>query len=345
MNLYQQEISETITTDKIFTEGKLNNKTILLSGATGSVGQCLIDMIEAHNNLPTTNADEKIKVIGLSRHPKKSGTPNVVYEQADVNEPIPDFGSVDYVIHAASNTHPAQYAKEPINTLLAGVLGTKNMLDYAVNNKAKRFCLLSSVEIYGENRGDKEAFDEDYLGYINCNTTRASYPEGKRAGEALCNGYLAEYEMDFVIARLSRLYGTTMLKSDSKVVASLLKDAKAGRQIELKSDGLQQFSYTFITDAVRGILYSLLYGKTGEAYNISDKKSVVTLRYIANHIATKNGGQVIYSIPSGSEAAGFSGARKSIMDSKKLESIGWETHVDMEKGLDHLLDIGWPKEM
>ena len=46
--------------------------------------------------------------------------------------------------------------------------------------------------IYGENRGDVDKFDEAYLGYIDCNTTRAGYLEGKRLGESLCNAFASQ---------------------------------------------------------------------------------------------------------------------------------------------------------
>lgn len=79
------------------------------------------------------------------------------------------------------------------------------------------------MEIYGENRGDTDRFREDYLGYLDCNTLRAGYPESKRAGEALCNAYYQAHHLDFAIPRLSRVYGPTMLSSDSKAIARFIK--------------------------------------------------------------------------------------------------------------------------
>ena len=77
---------------------------------------------------------------------------------------------------------------------MANILGTNSLLKLAVTLKA-RFLLLSSVEIYGENRGDTERFEEGYCGYIDCNTLRAGYPESKRAGEALCQAYIKQKEI------------------------------------------------------------------------------------------------------------------------------------------------------
>ena len=66
----------------------------------------------------------------------------------------------DYIIHAASNTHPIDYSLDPIGTISSNVIGTNNLLEYGVKHNCNRFVFLSSVEIYGENRGDIEKFDE-----------------------------------------------------------------------------------------------------------------------------------------------------------------------------------------
>ena len=109
------------------------------------------------------------------------------------------------------------------------------MLDYAVAANAERFLFTSSVEIYGENKGDTERFKEDYLGYIDCNTLRAGYPESKRAGEALCQAYLKQKKLDIVIPRLARTYGPSLLKTDTKAISQFIKNAVANEDIILKS--------------------------------------------------------------------------------------------------------------
>ena len=131
----------------------------------------------------------------------------------------------DYIIHGASNTHPKLYSLDPVGTINTNVIGLNNILKYSTKYKTRRILMMSSVEIYGENKGDTELFDENYLGYINCNTVRAGYPESKRLCEALCQSYISQYGLDIVIGRLSRVYGPTMLKDDSKALAQFIKNA------------------------------------------------------------------------------------------------------------------------
>lgn len=335
MQLYEQEL-QSILNQSLPWE-KLEGKTILISGATGMVGKCLIDLLMLRNHL-TVN---KIKIIALSRNEATAkqrfgeywDNPCFQYISCDVNNKIPECGQVDYIIHAASNTHPLQYSQDSVGTIASNVIGTKNLLDYAVVHGAEHFCFVSSVEIYGENRGDVEKFDEKYSGYIDCNTLRAGYPESKRLGETMCNAYKQTYGLDFTIPRLSRVYGPTMLMSDSKAISQFIKKAAAGENIVLKSEGKQKYSYSFVTDAVSGILYTMLLGDAGEAYNVADEASDITLKELAQHLATIAGTKVIFELPEESERQGYSTATKAMLDAAKLRGIGWESRVHMREGL------------
>ena len=343
MNRYQQEIRKII--DLPIPWEKLTGKTIMLSGATGMIGKCMIDILMLYNKLIAQPGSE-IRVIALSRNEAKArerfeeywDEEGFSYISCDVNETIPECGHVDYVVHAASNTHPLQYSQDSIGTINSNIIGTKNLLDYAVAHDVGQFCFVSSVEVYGENRGDVEKFDEKYLGYLDCNTLRAGYPESKRLGETLCNAYMQTYGLDFVIPRLSRCYGPTMLSSDTKAISQFIKKAAAGEDIVLKSEGTQKYSYSFVTDAVAGILYVMLLGEPGEAYNVADKESDITLRDLAGALAEIAGTKVIFDLPDETERRGYSAATKAMLDASKLEALGWKAQVHMAEGLRCVVD-------
>lgn len=338
MNLYLQQIEAVSQADLPWE--KIEGKTLLISGATGMVGKCLIDILMKRNDGQRDLA-KTIRVIALSRNEETAKTRlaqywdrvDFCYISCDVNKAIPEAGNADFVIHAASNTHPLQYANDSIGTIASNIIGTKNLLDYAINHKTERFCFISSVEVYGENRGDVEKFDENYLGYIDCNTLRAGYPESKRVGETLCNAYCRTYGLDFVIPRLSRVYGPTMLQSDSKAISQFIKKAAAGEDIILKSEGNQKYSYSYVTDAAAGVLYILLSGESGYAYNVADKESDMTLKNLAGQLANIAGSQVVFELPDESERRGYSTATKAMLDASKLERLGWKANVHMPEGL------------
>ena len=323
---------------------KLSGKRLLLSGATGLVGSFLADCLMAKNR-----EGLGCRIRALTRNPEKAaerfsawrGLPELAFEAADVNRLRPeDLGEkADIVLHLASNTHPMQYATDPIGTITTNILGLRNLLDFAAGCGAERFVFASSNEIYGENRGDAELFDEKYCGYIDCNTLRAGYPESKRCGEALCQAYRAQKGLDTVIPRLTRSYGPTLRSSDTKALSQFLRKALAGEDIVLKSAGTQFYSYTYVSDAVSGLLTVLLKGESGEAYNIADEKSDITLKDLAALIAGVAGKRVVFEIPDAVESAGYSRATKARLDGGKLRALGWECRTDLPEGIRRTMEI------
>ncbi|WP_034445663.1 NAD-dependent epimerase/dehydratase family protein [Butyrivibrio sp. AE2032] len=324
---------------------KLKDKSVLLSGATGLIGSFLVDVIMLRNREYGMNT--RIVALGRKEETVRERFPYCFDEEwfefikQDLNEPVvlSDQMKASFVLHLASNTHPLQYSTDPIGTIMTNVIGTKSMLDVAVSCGAERFLLASSNEIYGENRGDVELFYESYCGYIDCNTLRAGYPEGKRCAEALCQAYISAKGLDAVIARLTRSYGPTMKMTDSKALSQFIKKGLDGEDIVLKSEGTQYYSYSYVADSVSGLLTVLLKGETGGAYNIADEKSDVRLKELAGAIAQHVGKEVIFELPDAVEAAGYSKATKARLDGSKLKTLGWSMKYDIIEGIARTMEI------
>ena len=341
-DLYVEDINRIASTQLPWE--KLNNKMVLLSGATGLLGSFLVDVLMEKNQ-----DGLNCMVYTLGRNQKKAeerfsrwwSDSHLAFLAYDVNKRLvrDELGTIDYVIHLASNTHPVQYATDPIGTITTNIIGLQNMLDFAIEHHVTRFAFTSSNEIYGENRGDVEMFDEEYCGYIDSNTLRAGYPESKRCGEALCQAYKSQKGLDVVVPRFTRSYGPTMLLSDTKAISQFIRKGIAGENIVLKSEGTQYYSYTYMADAVYGLLTIILCGESGEAYNIADQASNITLKDLAWIIAKYVGKRVIFDIPDATEAAGYSKATKALLDGQKLKLLGWKPFYGIEDGIKRTLDI------
>lgn len=348
MNLYQNsnyiEDVRMVTTLELPWE-KLRDKSIMLSGATGLLGSFLVDVILEKNIMDGLNctvyALGRNKIKAKERFSKYFDDKHLVFIPYDVKQPLirNDLHTVDYVLHLASNTHPMQYSTDPIGTITTNIIGVQNMLDFAVDHNATRFAFASSNEIYGENRGDVEFFDENYCGYINSNTMRAGYPESKRCGEALCQAYKTQKGLDVVILRFTRSYGPTMLMSDTKAISQFIKKGIAGEDIVLKSAGTQYYSYQYMADSVSGLLTILLKGENGEAYNIAEEHSDIMLKDLAAVIAEMSGKKVVFEIPDAVEAAGYSTATKARLDGHKLGGLGWKPRYDIKSGMERTISI------
>ncbi|MGN0435064.1 MAG: NAD-dependent epimerase/dehydratase family protein [Wujia sp.] len=326
---------------------KLKDKSIAISGGTGMIGSFLVDVLMYRNK--KYNQNTHIYVIGRSEEKAAKRFSEYANEELyhfaacdinreqDMRRALP--GRIDYVLHGASNTHPKAYATDPIGTISANVIGARNLLDWAADARCIRFAYLSSVEIYGENKGDIDKFHEEYLGYIDCNTMRAGYPESKRVGEALCQAYICQKNMDIVIPRLSRVYGPTMLATDTKALSQFIQKGVKGEDIVLKSEGTQEYSYSYVADAVYGLLFVLLNGEKGQAYNIASKESDIMLKDLATLIAKISGTKVVFELPDEIEKAGYSKATKATLDVSKINRAGFDSIFGIEEGIAHTMEI------
>ena len=302
----------------------LNNKVIMISGGTGFIGSFIIDVIRYRNKRYSSN----IKVISLSRRGGISDT-TVENIQVDITCPIEYSGNIDYILHLASNTHPKQYAEDPVGTITTNVLGCNHLLMLAKEKKITRFLLASSVEIYGQ--GTEIPMDEEYCGYINCNNARSGYNESKR----LCQSYMQQYGVESVIVRLARIFGADK-KKDTKAMSQFMEKAVAGEDIILKSKGNQRYSYCYVADAVSGIFKALLDGTAGQAYNISDDDEGITLGGYAEFIASLAGKSVVYQIENNTSV---SKATYALLNNNKIKEIGWKPNFSVCNGLKRSYDI------
>lgn len=321
----------------------LEGRRVAISGSTGTVGTFLTDTL-----MRWRSKGGDIEVVALGRSSQRAkgrlpyiGKEGLTFVECDISVPgaVPPLAA-DLIFHLASTTHPRAYATQPIGTITSNIIGLSNLLDQAPKlDGVVSAVFASSVEIYGENRGDVDAFDETYCGYIDCNTLRAGYPESKRAGEALCQAYSAERGIGVSIPRLPRVYGPTMPKSDSKAISQFIRSSIAGEDIVLKSEGTQLYSYGYISDVVTGILACVTRGRIGEAYNICGAGSNITLRDLAFHIASLGGRAVRFELPDAVESAGYSKATKATLDETKIQGIGYAPRFDVLLGLEHTFRI------
>lgn len=340
---YQRTISdvaEYLKKQNIASE--LNGKKLLVVGATGLIGTFLIDVLSNLNR--SENANIYITAVGRNKEKLQSLFSAYLNQDGfkiiphDIKEPLSDYGNFDYIINAASNTHPVAYSTDPVGTITTNVFGTYNLLEYARNHNIKRFMFLSSVEIYGEDKTGNSDFLETEIGFIDCNTARAGYPESKRVCESLCQAYIQKYDMDIVIPRICRVYGPTMLAEDSKALAQFIRNAVNGQDIILKSEGNQYYSYITVFDCITALLTILVNGQKGQAYNVSSAKSNITLKDLTEKLASKAGTKVVFQLPNETEKQGFSKATRAILNNTKLLSLGWTELYDIDKGIEITLE-------
>ena len=324
------------TIDAIAAEIPVDDGRFLITGASGLIGSCIVDVLLSANRL----YGKKFLIYVMGRSIEKLAqrfevSSDIHFVAQNVIDPIA-IESLDYIIHAASNADPRSYALYPVETILTNVIGAKNVLDYCKVTRA-RALLTSTFEVYGKLEQDEYA--ENEYGTIGLDVIRNCYPESKRTAEMLFRCYHNEYGVDCVIARLASIYGPTMQKDDSKAHAQFLRNALAGEDIVLKSKGTQKRTYCYVMDAVSGLFAVLFKGKSGESYNVANDKSIATIAEVAQTIADLSGTKIIFDLPDEVESKGFSKPQNCVLKTDKIKALGWSGKYDLKQGLSETLEI------
>jgi nucleoside-diphosphate-sugar epimerase len=255
--------------------------------------------------------------------------------QHDVMLPLQSDVDFDYIIHAASNASPNFFAQKPVEVIKSNIDGVANLMEYGLTHGMKRFLYVSSGEVYGE--GDGRIFTEDYSGYVNPTSPRSCYPSSKRAAETLCVSYAAEYSADVVIARPCHTYGPHFTEQDNRVYAQFIRNVLRGKDIVMKSTGEQFRSWCYVVDCASALLYILLKGESGKAYNIADEKSNISIRELAETIAEIGEKKVVIDVPDADEKRGYNPVMKSVYSTERLEAMGWSARFEIREGLKHTI--------
>ena len=316
---------------------KLRSARILITGATGLVGAFLTDCLLA---LSDQNALD-LRLYALCRNAaraKERFGERVNAIAADVSEATA-LPECDYIIHAASNAHPKAFSADPVGTMLANILGVRNLLEHLRAQGHGRLLFVSTGEIYGDNPAIRDGFSETDFGKIDSMNPRACYPESKRAAETLCASYLSQYRVDSVVARLCYVYGPTITNENSRADAQFLRNALSKTNIIMKSAGAQVRSYCYVADAARALITILSGGESGSAYNVANRAAVHSIREYAEALAKVAGVQVKFETPEDAEKRGYSTVSRAVQKPDRLEALGWKPLFSFEEGIEHTFRI------
>ena len=310
---------------------QLMGKTFLITGATGLIGSVMVKCLLALNRQKGLG----IKVIAVVRSLEKAQKvfaeefAQIRFSQlelADINAKT--IGEpVDYIVHLASPTASKYFVEHPVETLRTAVEGTTAVLEYAKTANVEAMVYASSLETYGSNHTD-ELLSEDFQGYVNPVEVRSSYNMGKRTCECLCHAYAEEYGVNVTIARMTQTFGAGVEYNDGRVFAQFARKSIEGQDIELHTTGGTCRMYCYTTDAVSAMLYLLQKGESGEAYNIANKHSYISIRdmaYLVRDVFNPNINVVI----SPKENQGYAPETKLRLDTNKMEALGWKPQFDL----------------
>ena len=330
----QEDMEELVNSGCLFDD--LKGNTVFVTGATGLIGSQIVKALACANRLK----DSHIRILAFVSSEKKArkvlgslldrGDVSLVF--GDVNREIETGENVDYVIHGASATSSRFFVTNPVETILTALEGTKNILEFARGKAVKGMVYLSSLEVYGvPGTEDGRVTEKDY-GYMDPMSVRSSYSEGKRMVECLCASYASEYGVPVKVARLSQTFGAGVEYNDGRVFAEFARCAVEKRNIVLHTAGNTLRSYCYTKDAVSALLYILVKGNAGEAYNVTNEDTAVTIREMAQCVCDtfpESGISVEFDMPGDLASFGYNPEMVIRLDSSRLKALGWQPTVGL----------------
>ena len=224
------------------------NKSVLLIGSDGFLGNWFKDILTENGN--------KILCYDI-----KDGN--------DICKPL-DMPRYDYVINCAGIASPEKYMKQPVETMDVSYIGTKNVLDYCVDNEVESVLMFSSSEVYGTPHKDSIPTKEDYVGTIPTRSSRSCYDIGKQVLETLCHIYYNKHNLPVKVVRPFNFYGPYMGINDNRVLSNWMRSYLKDDDVMIYGDGLQTRTFCYVEDGIDMCLGVLLNGKDGEIYNVGN---------------------------------------------------------------------------
>ena len=320
---------------------ELEGKTIAITGSTGLLGACMVRCLLAlkaqkgvnlHIVAIARNMDKAVRLFGKERE-------ELSYYQYDFSstEPFQPKRKVDYLFHFAAPTASKDFIEKPVETMNTVYMGMQNILNYAEQTKLESLVLASTLEVYGTITDDSTPLTEDKQGYLDPMATRSSYPLAKRAAEGLCHNYAVEKQVKVKVARLAQTFGAGVSTQDNRVFAQFARSVIHNEDIILHTTGELSRCYCYTTDAISAMLYILLKGEDGTAYNVANEATYISIRQMAELVAKTFNPDHVHVVIEMQEGLGYSPTTKLRLDTQRIQTLGWTPYYNMKDMFGHLI--------
>lgn len=239
---------------------------------------------------------------------------------------------MDVIVHLAANTGVQPSIEDPRKDCLTNVVGTLNYLEAARHHGVRRFVFASSG---GTVIGDGEPpIHEEMVPH-----PKSPYGASKSACEGYLSAYHGSFDVDTVALRFGNVYGPGSSHKNS-VVATFVRNALAGRTLEIYGDGVQTRDFVYIDDLIDAIaLAAEVPGVGGTVFQIAtgSETTVNELAELLVEVLARHGvrdAKLAHAAPLPGEI------RRNYADtSRARQRLGWVPRVSLEDGLDRT--VAW----
>ena len=311
---------------------KVVGKRILLTGGAGFIGTTLCERLMSDNEIVILDNERR----NALRHTDFLNHPNVKFIRGDVL----DFETVreamrgcQIVVHLAAIAGVDDVVNQPVETMKVNLLGTYHVLEAGLQHRVERLVDFSTSEVFGSYAYKVQEADVTSLGAVG--ETRWTYAVSKLATEHLAHNYCRQYGLATVSIRPFNIYGPRQVGRGA--IHIFIVKALDGEDLEVHNDGSQIRAWCYIDDITDGVLLSLVKNEAvGQAFNIGNPRSVITVYNLAREIIRLSGSKSKIRFVQ-VERPDVELRVPSITKARQL--LGYEPKVDLEEGL--LRTIAW----
>ena len=304
---------------------------LLISGGCGFIGSAFLLAHIEENPHDRVICLDKMTYAAIRNIPEiaSSISENFRFVKGDISDrelvySIFEEEHPDTVINFAAETHVDRSIIDPAPFVQSNVVGVSVLLDACVKYRTSRFHQISTDEVYGEYADTSdEGFDEKAP-----LKPSSPYAATKAAADMLVLSYARTYGMFVTISRSSNTYGPR--QNPEKLIPKTITNILTGKKVPVMGKGLNRRDWLYVADHCKAVELILKQGVSGEIYNISGEREVYNIDVVKAIL--KRLGKDDSEIEFVPERAGHDD--RYLVDSRKLEDLGWKHETPLEKGLD-----------
>jgi UDP-glucose 4-epimerase len=220
----------------------LKNKTLLITGGTGSFGKAVLNRFlkdKIFKEIRIFSRDEK-KQDDLRKELNDASVKFYIGDVRDQRSVDNVVNGVDYIFHASALKQVPSCEFFPLEAVKTNVLGTENVLDAAIRYKVERVVVLST---------DKAVYPINAMGLTKALMEKVMVAKSRNAMQTVLCG---------------TRYGNVMASRGS-VIPLFIDQIKEGKNLTITDPKMTRFMMT-LDDAVDLVLFAFEHGNQGDIF-------------------------------------------------------------------------------
>lgn len=315
-----------------------NKKNILVTGGSGFIASHLVDRL-VNSNYFVVNLD-KLDYCSYNNTKDIDNCYKFIHGNITNKEFvlfILNEYKIDSIFHLAAQTHVDNSFYNSMIFSCDNIIGTHTLLECVkefneckksngeYDKLIKRFIHMSTDEVYGEvKEGNEECTETSLLKPTN------PYSATKASAELLASSYYYSFNLPIIIIRCNNVFGPRQYPE--KVIPAFINNLLNNDKCYIHGKGQTERHFIYIDNVIDAIIKIYEKGILNEIYNIASSECYNILDLAKLLIKKINNSDNYDEFIEYINDRNFNDFRY-LINSNKLENIGWKPIINFEEGL------------